>query len=382
MYIHNTASDAYGLSTSNHLFRMTGGNVQCTVESSQTALGSVHNHGLWAEAISLEGGTAVFQALSGDHGYGLYVPGGRVNVTGGTFTFAGAASAVLTYLNTWGLQQPADGVSIYTAEAADGSTRRMWRSAADGRLESYLDVYGYYTTSDFRYVHFGLLPEATDVVLNQARLNGLTPYWANGSTTAQAQLSDWNAYFDWETSTLTLKNAEVNLFASLWDDPAAYSYIQANGDITLELQGNSRVTEKDAYPATASDVIAMNTKGDLTVTGSGALDVQLHTDTAVCLGMNSQKDLFWYGGALAFKGISRLAAAYGLAASGDRLFIDGGKIELYCKGTRVEAVSVPGGEFRLTGGFLDCTGIATVYESLGIGSGTATFAGGMATAQA
>ncbi len=170
-----------------------------------------------------------------------------------------------------------------------------------------------------------LAADATEIILSQAILNAATPYWANGSATAQAQLSDWNAYFDTASATLILKDAQMQAFTPVTGyTTVAVAALEANGDLAIELTGTSTVTDDQLTVGAGMPftTIGIFTTGALTVSGSGSLNVAMtkqHT-----FGVYAQGNLEWLSGSYHCEMTVEHAEAFGMTSHGDHFLIAGG----------------------------------------------------------
>lgn len=125
----------------------------------------------------------------------------------------------------------------------------------------------------------GLLPgtalaaDSTSVTVGGVELDGTAgkTYWKNGDTTsATGTETDYNAYFNSSTATLTLKNAAISGTASDASNMNSNYGIYADGDLVITLEGTNTVTADAATDFGVSSAIYIS--GNLTINGSGSLD--------------------------------------------------------------------------------------------------------------
>ncbi len=125
----------------------------------------------------------------------------------------------------------------------------------------------------------GLLPgtalaaDSTSVTVGGVELDGTAgkTYWKNGDTTsATGTGTDYNAYFNSSTATLTLKNAAISGAASDASNMNSNYGIYADGDLVITLEGTNTVTADAATDFGVSSAIYIS--GNLTINGSGSLD--------------------------------------------------------------------------------------------------------------
>jgi hypothetical protein len=126
-------------------FRMTGGTVRAEAGTTGDFASALQAHD-----IDLKGGSGVFTATGQGTVYGVFFENDVFEFSGGCFIFSGETSALRYNDEIMGVTYTLTGGPVYVSETADGSGKRLWTSAADGRLESDL-----YSTSPFRYVQFG-----------------------------------------------------------------------------------------------------------------------------------------------------------------------------------------------------------------------------------
>lgn len=116
-----------------------------------------------------------------------------------------------------------------------------------------------------------LAANAASVFVGRVELDGTDgkTYWKNGDTTsASGTTTDYNAYFNSSTGTLTLKDATITGAASDLSDLDSSYGIFANGDLKITLEGTNTVT---AGAATGNGIsYAINAHGT-TIDGSGSL---------------------------------------------------------------------------------------------------------------
>lgn len=120
-------------------------------------------------------------------------------------------------------------------------------------------------------------------------------YWRNGDTTAASGTEDdYNFYFDADTNTLYLNNADITNCAYLNDsfsfgynegrDDGVYGIYTDGIDLYLVLTGTNTITPSDEINGfNYFGVFVQN--GDLTVSGSGSLSVEKTNDTTFGVGI-------------------------------------------------------------------------------------------------
>ena len=107
---------------------------------------------------------------------------------------------------------------------------------------------------------------AQTVTVGEVELTSEAPYWKNGDNSdsgATGTTSDYNAYFDAATATLTLRNAVVTGAVKNSDNYGIY----AVGNLTVALEGSSTVTGGEA----ANNSYGVYSRDSLTISGGGSL---------------------------------------------------------------------------------------------------------------
>ncbi len=124
----------------------------------------------------------------------------------------------------------------------------------------------------------GLLPgtalaaDSTSVTVGGVELDGTAgkTYWKNGDTTsASGTETDYNAYFNSNTGTLTLKGATITGSPSDLSHMNSNHGIYADGDLAITLEGTNTVTADAATDFGVSSAIYIS--GNLTINGSGSV---------------------------------------------------------------------------------------------------------------
>jgi LPXTG-motif cell wall-anchored protein len=206
----------------------------------------------------------------------------------------------------------------------------------------------------------------SDVWVNGVWLSSASPYWKNGNAPASA--SDWNAYFDDATNTLTLNNAEIT------DPypPLGASMILAYDDLNLVLNGtNTLIYTETENPA----LYGVNALGALTVSGSGSLEIRLidTNELSSVIGLAAEGTIAINSGTLSFT-VSGTNSYCILSLLG--VTIAGGTMEMHASAvSQALLVLSEGAAFRMTGGKF--WGSATSDEdAAGIVSNGVMLAGG------
>ena len=104
-----------------------------------------------------------------------------------------------------------------------------------------------------------------EVYVNNTRLSASKPYWKNRNAPASA--SDWNAHFDAETATLTLKNAVMD---TAYATPEGDTLVRASGALNLVPEGTNTLHRTGSQEGSTFGVYSAD---DLTIRGSGTLDI-------------------------------------------------------------------------------------------------------------
>jgi hypothetical protein len=206
----------------------------------------------------------------------------------------------------------------------------------------------------------------TDVWVNGIWLNGASPYWKNGD--AAASPSDWNAYFDAATSTLTLKDAVINHPF----DFTSKALIYADGDLNLVLTGTNTLSGAETAAPALYGICAVNS---LTIYGGGSADFQLANtyEPSAVYGIYAGESLAITSGLLTINVSGVLT--HGLASPGG-ILIAGGETDIQANGSeQCSLVLVDNTSFRMSGGKI--TGTAVSNEAaVGVVSMGVVLAGG------
>lgn len=189
----------------------------------------------------------------------------------------------------------------------------------------------------------------TDVWVNGIWLNGASPYWKNGD--AAASPSDWNAYFDAATSTLTLKDAVINHPY----DFTSKALIYADGDLHLVLTGTNTLSGAETAAPALYGICALNS---LTISGGGSADFQLTNtyEPSAVYGIFASDSLTINSGSLSINVSGVLT--YGLASPGG-ILIAGGETDIQSSGSEQSSlVYIDEGSFRMVGGKVTGTAVS------------------------
>ncbi len=217
---------------------------------------------------------------------------------------------------------------------------------------------------------------AAEVLINQATLTAATPYWANGAASAQATLSNWNAYFDAATSTLTLKNAVINTLSNKsYQGNLAYGGVMGDGDYTLTLLGDSSITYSGTPGSDPTNMFGVFAWGRLTVQGSGTLDIRQSTSRIVT-GLYSYLSMTLNGGVITMD-LDGTVRSDALVARFEEILVTGGQVTAACEGgIYCKGLYAWDGMFRITGGSLTFTANSTTGSSYGIDAYSISLEGG------
>ncbi len=224
-----------------------------------------------------------------------------------------------------------------------------------------------------------LAANSTSVILNCAKLTAANPYWVNGTEVALATppASGWNAYFDVESNTLMLNNADVNLPSSVSVYPGDQVLVYADGDISLELTGDSTGSFSSSL---YSRIIGLAAGGSLSIGGSGNIDIQVENikDSSTTFGIKSEGDLSILSGNVTVDSQSSYLA-FGISTRYDTLFA-GGNVQVNTESSIANNVYCYMGDFRMTGGSLTLVTESKGLLSAGINvvQGTISLEGGTA----
>ena len=193
---------------------------------------------------------------------------------------------------------------------------------------------------------------ADKVWINNYMLDSSAKYWKNDGTAGTP--SDYNAYFDPITSTLTLDEATLT---TLYTAPSSDSaLVYADGDLTVILKYDSALT----YHGTSLyDIRGIWATGTLTLSGTGSVDIDLQnndTGRGFAAGIVSGYDLNVQGGDYDMQ-IIATDNATGISAVHDTT-ISGGQIVVHTTGEDGTGIS-SGGNVDISGGWISTAGAIT-----------------------
>ncbi len=210
-------------------------------------------------------------------------------------------------------------------------------------------------------------PGGSDVYVNNTLLSITTPYWKNGNAPASA--SDWNAHFDSATNTLTLKNAVID---TIYNTINGDFLVRSFDDLILVLEGTNTLRRSGAYTGATYGI---NSGGDLTIRGSGTLDILLKDSTthATVTGINTTGNLTMQSGK-SILAIESGEEAFAVTCMGTLLF-SGGQMTIETKGERAYSVFEAYG-FRMTGGSIAATSESTATDAAGMAGSAVALEGG------
>ena len=166
-----------------------------------------------------------------------------------------------------------------------------------------------------------LAASATSVQIGSVTLSDTTPYYVNGASGAQGTVSGlepaaWNAWFDIENGTLHLNGLNISVAGNNQIGFSQhYTVLCADGDITIELAGDSCITNT-AEINIASGVYC---KGNLTVSGKGALTGTVTGSRDFSYGIYTNGEITVKSGTLTGKGgpvTGSSSSSYGIYAPG------------------------------------------------------------------
>lgn len=117
---------------------------------------------------------------------------------------------------------------------------------------------------------------ATSVKIGGATLDAEHPYYVNGESGAQgtaqgAEPTFCNARFVSSTGTLYLNGLNISVAGSKIETRSAYVALYAKGDLTIELAGDSFITNTATATSDVNLSFGIYCEGKLTVRGNGAL---------------------------------------------------------------------------------------------------------------
>ncbi len=210
-----------------------------------------------------------------------------------------------------------------------------------------------------------LAANSTSVILNRAKLTATNPYWVNGTEVALATppASGWNAYFDTASNTLKLNNAVITLTSSVSAAPGYHILVYADGDIAIELTGDSTVTFiSNLY----SSVMGIKAGGSMSIGGSGNLDVQIENryDNSIAYGINAGNEITVFSGGVTVD-VQSSFIAFGMSAVYD-ILLAGGNVQASTLSSMATSIYSGLGDFRMTGGSLTVDAQSTSTRSVGI----------------
>ncbi len=183
---------------------------------------------------------------------------------------------------------------------------------------------------------------SSKVLIQGVELNMATPYWKNGTTTATANPTGYNVYYDAPNDLLKLNNAQIH-------GPWGKEGIRAYEALTIELAGDNSV-ESDYNDAILGQINSL-IKTDLTITGGGTLALTapfgegldgLNINIADSVGsitdhggMRAEDNLTIAGGVVTSTGF------HGIVATNGNVTISGGTVTAI--GNEGDGVSARGG---------------------------------------
>jgi hypothetical protein len=213
---------------------------------------------------------------------------------------------------------------------------------------------------------------AEHVQIAGAVLSASDPYWKNGGG---GSADDWNLFFDTSTGvpTLNMKDAVLN------DVLSDGEMMLIDGDVALELHGRNTLTYSEDQPVST---MGINVLGSLWIAGgpgdgAGSLILRMsNTDLGVVSyhmdGIRVDDALTVTSGNIDIALDSKCGAG---GIQGKELFISGGNIELYSKGTSSMTISVY--LFTMSGGAVSATAdAAQTWDSFAIQFRNARIYGG------
>ena len=204
-----------------------------------------------------------------------------------------------------------------------------------------------------------LAANATEVYVNNVKLDKDNPYWKNGN--AAASKDDGNAYFDETSATLTLYNAVINTARDTLVSGTYRPLVSANGDVTVVLSGANSLQYNDVLTGQIAGIYA---SGTTTIRGSGSLDIQIENaaSTTFTFAIYSYRALSIQGGTISIA-VHAGTITHGLYSRAD-IWISGGQTTIDNRGERTRMVYTEDGDFRMTGGTV--TGSAESSGSSGL----------------
>lgn len=144
------------------------------------------------------------------------------------------------------------------------------------------------------------------VYVGDVALNATTPYWKNEASNATADASGYNAYFNKNTNTLTLKDANIPADKYNVSSDGSYCSIYATKGLNLVLKGTNTVTGATAAVNQASIGVKVEDGAGATleISGTGSLTVTGGTasGTGSSYGIYSDNGLIITGGTVTAKG--------------------------------------------------------------------------------
>ena len=224
--------------------------------------------------------------------------------------------------------------------------------------------------------------DATEVYVNNVKLDADYPYWVNGSLAALAAkpAGGYNAYFNAAAATLTLQGASIDTVYII-GFYSEESLVHANGDLTVILAGTNTLS----YSSAADRYLyGISGDGDLTVTGSGSVDIQLRNTSAgngrTCA-ILSGNNLYIQGGRFSID-VEGPEYGYGFISESADMVYAGGYAEVVVSSRASRVLYIRSGSFRMTGGTIRGTISSVSGGSRGFAAVDAYLEGGTAVIRA
>ena len=224
--------------------------------------------------------------------------------------------------------------------------------------------------------------DATEVYVNNVKLDADYPYWVNNAivATATEPAGGYNAYFNTAAATLTLLDASVNTVYT-FDSNTEESLVHANGDLTVLLAGTNTLSYSSAAD---TNLYGIYVPGVLTVTGSGSVDMQLQNtnqDTYRVCAIFSITDIYIQGGRFTID-VEAPDYGYGFISQNADMVYSGGYAEVVVSSRASRVVYIRNGSFRMTGGTIRGTISSFSGGSRGFAALNAYLEGGTAVIRA
>jgi hypothetical protein len=222
---------------------------------------------------------------------------------------------------------------------------------------------------------FFALPSAsagggTEVWVNNVYLSSISPYWKNGNAPASA--SDWNAYLNAATATLTLKDASIDTLSGTSIDAFYRALVYADGNLTVVLEGDNQFQYTGSDPGS---IVGIYATGSLTVNGSGSATMGLtQTGNERVQAIYSTNMLTIAGGSYNFELVSPYAA-FGFVSDTGILF-SGGMAVVDAQGAYPRVFAAGASTLRITGGLIKGTANSTGGNAIAITADTLYLEGG------